>query len=49
VTVSTTCAVATVVAACPSLGTKKVSPHVLPHSTAMHLFQSGVDMALMAL
>jgi site-specific recombinase XerD len=31
-------AVATAVAACPSLGAKKVSPHVLSHSTAMHLF-----------
>jgi integrase/recombinase XerD len=31
-------AVATAVAACPSLGAKKVSPHVLRHSTAMHLF-----------
>jgi len=36
-------------AACPSLGAKKVSPHVLRHSTAMHLFQAGVDMAVIAL
>ena len=28
---------------------KKVSPHVLRHSTAMHLFQAGVDMAVIAL
>jgi integrase len=42
-------AVATAVAACPSLGSKKVSPHVLRHSTAMHLFQAGVDMAVIAL
>ena len=42
-------AVATAVAACPSLGAKKVSPHVLRHSTAMHLFQAGVDMAVIAL
>jgi integrase/recombinase XerD len=42
-------AVATAAPACPSLGTKKVSPHVLRHSTAMHLFQAGVDMAVIAL
>ena len=34
---------------CPSLASKKVSPHVLRHSTAMHLFQAGVDMAVIAL
>jgi site-specific recombinase XerD len=42
-------AVATAVAACPTLGAKKVLPHVLRHSTAMHLFQAGVDMAVIAL
>jgi site-specific recombinase XerD len=42
-------AVATAAAACPSMGAKKVSPHVLRHSTAMHLFQAGVDMAVIAL
>lgn len=42
-------AVAAAVAACPSLGTKVVSPHILRHSTAMHLFQAGVDMAMIAL
>ena len=42
-------AVATAAAACPSLRVKKVSPHVLRHSTAMHLFQAGVDMAVIAL
>ena len=41
--------VAAAAAACPSLGAKKVSPHVLRHSTAMHLFQAGVDMAVIAL
>jgi integrase/recombinase XerD len=42
-------AVVTAAAVCPSLGAKKVSPHVLRHSTAMHLFQAGVDMAVIAL
>jgi integrase/recombinase XerD len=40
---------ATAAAACPSLGAKKVSPRVLRHSTAMHLFQAGVDTAVIAL
>ena len=42
-------AVSTAAAICPSLGAKRVSPHVLRHSTAMHLFQAGVDMAVIAL
>jgi len=42
-------AVGTAAVACPSLGAKTVSPHVLRHSTAMHLFQAGVDMAVIAL
>ena len=34
---------------CPSLDAKRVSPHVVRHTTAMHLLQAGVDMATIAL
>ena len=34
---------------CPSLAHKRVSPHVLRHTTAMELLQSGVDRTLIAL
>lgn len=34
---------------CPSLKEKRVSPHVLRHSTAMDLLQSGVDRSVIAL
>jgi site-specific recombinase XerD len=36
-------------AVCPSLATKTVSPHVVRHTTAMHLLQAGVDIATIAL
>jgi site-specific recombinase XerD len=34
---------------CPSLNSKHVTPHVIRHTTAMHLLQSGVDMTVIAL
>lgn len=34
---------------CPSLRQKRVSPHVLRHTTAMDLLQEGVDQSLIAL
>jgi len=34
---------------CPSLLTKRVTPHLIRHTCAMHLLQAGVDMAVIAL
>jgi site-specific recombinase XerD len=34
---------------CPSLANKRVSPHILRHSTAMELLQHGVDQTVIAL
>lgn len=34
---------------CPSLGSKRVTPHVLRHTTAMELLRSGVDRSVIAL
>ncbi len=34
---------------CPSLATKKISPHVLRHTTAMRLLHAGVDTSVIAL
>lgn len=36
-------------ASCPSLKSKRVSPHVLRHSAAMELLQAGVDCSVIAL
>ena len=34
---------------CPSLRKRRVFPHLIRHSTAMHLLQSGVDITVIAL
>jgi integrase/recombinase XerD len=34
---------------CPTLQGKRISPHTLRHTTAMHLLQSGVDITVIAL
>ncbi len=34
---------------CPALKDRRVSPHILRHTTAMHLLQSGVDITVIAL
>jgi len=42
-------AVAEAARVCPSLMGRRISPHTLRHTTAMHLLQSGVDMTVIAL
>jgi site-specific recombinase XerD len=42
-------AVAAAVPQCPSLKGRRVSPHTMRHTTAMHLLQSGVDITVIAL
>jgi integrase/recombinase XerD len=41
--------VATAATACPSLATKRISPHVLRQSCAMQLLRAGVDTSVIAL
>ena len=42
-------AVRTASEVCPSLQTKRVSPHTLRHTTAMHLLQRGTDITVIAM
>jgi site-specific recombinase XerD len=42
-------AVRLAVARCPTLTGRRISPHTLRHTTAMHLLQSGVDITVIAL
>ncbi len=42
-------AVLTATQAYPDLATRHVSPHVIRHTTAMHLLQAGVDISVIAL
>ena len=42
-------AVTTAVEQCPSLRKRKVTPHTIRHTTAMHLLQSGADLSVIAL
>jgi site-specific recombinase XerD len=40
---------ATAAATCPSLGGKKISPHVLRHTAAMRLLHAGIEVSVIAL
>jgi site-specific recombinase XerD len=42
-------AVRTATASQPQLAKRRISPHTVRHTTAMHLLQSGVDITVIAL
>jgi len=42
-------AVAKAATQCPSLARRRVSPHTIRHTTAMHLLQAGVDLTVIAM
>lgn len=42
-------AIASATKKCPSLAGRRISPHTLRHTTAMHLLQGGVDITVIAL
>jgi site-specific recombinase XerD len=41
--------VTTAARTCPSLRTKKVTPHILRHTAAMRLLEAGIDVAIIAI